>query len=254
MGAEIVVVGLGPGPVKYLTGEARETLLAERELYFRVVDHPVALWLREEGRDIVSFDPLYAAPGMSYEKVYRTIVATLIKTAQRSGRAVYGVPGHPFVFEKTPRWLRARGAEAGVAVRTVAGLSFLEQAYGELGIDPEEGLQVLNGFNFGSYGDYPFTEKLGLLIGQVGFPTASDPTRGDNNVGALMAALRRKFPADHPVTLLWSSGMPDYINHTRTFPLGELQDQSGFVRHLASLYVPPIKPPWEWVSNSKGVV
>jgi tetrapyrrole methylase family protein / MazG family protein len=247
MGGEVVVVGLGPGPIKYLTTEAMATLLAERELYFRVSDHPAAQWLREQGRDIVSFDPLYAAPGMTYEKVYETIVATLIKTAQQRGRAVYAVPGHPLVFEKTPRWLARRGGPAGVRVRTVAGLSFLEQAYAELMIDPEEGLQILNGFNFGVYGDYPFTEKLGLLIGQVGLPLTNDPTGSSNNVGAVMAALLRKFPADHPVTLLWSTGMPDYESRTRTFPLGELVAQADFERHLASLYVPPIKPPWEWV-------
>jgi tetrapyrrole methylase family protein/MazG family protein len=249
MKSEIIVAGMGPGPVSYLTQEAREILLSEKEIYFRVADHPVYHWLRGQGKQCVSFDPIYALPGMTYDKVYKTIVKTLVKAAQKTGRVVYALPGNPVVFEKTPFWLGEEAAGKGVSVRIVLGLSFLEVLYRELKIDPEAGLQILNGFNFGFYGDYPFTEKLGLLIGQVGFPSTKNPSGGDNNAGAIMRALQRKFPAGHRVTLAWSIGMPEFKIRTRTFPLGKLPAQSGYVRSLASLYVPPIRPPWEWVNK-----
>jgi tetrapyrrole methylase family protein/MazG family protein len=252
MKGEIVVVGGGPGPVKHLTWEARDILLAERELFFRVCDHPVHAWLREQGKEVVSFDPLYHEPGISYEKVYEIIVRTLLAAARQKGRVVYVVPGHPYVFEKTPRRLLA-ASEGEVAVRVVPGLSFLEATYAELSLDPEEGLQIINGFNFGYYGEYPFTERLGLLIGQVGFPTTSNPAGPDSNAGAIMRALLAKFPPQHRVTLVWSTGMPEYRNQRRTLALAELADQSGFDRHLASLYVPPLRPPWEGLKKKRQV-
>jgi len=248
---EIIVVGLGPGQLKHLTQEARDWLLSEHELYFRESGHPVYHWLRDQGRDIVSFDPIYSLPGVTYEKVYQTIVKTLVKAAKAKGRVVYAIPGHPWVFEKTPRWLKKSGAGEGVEIKVVPGMSFIEAMYNVLEIDPEEGLQIINGFNFGFYGGYPFTEKLGLIIGQVGFPTESDPDGKDSNADAVANALLEKFPPDHKVTLVWSSGMPEFKMLTRTFALSEFPEQAGFDRSLASLYVPPIKPPWEWVKGKK---
>jgi len=231
-----------------LTQEARDVLLGAKEIYFRASDHPVYQWLRRRGKDCVSFDPLYAVPGVTYDKVYRTIISALIKAARKS-RVVYALPGNPVVFEKTPAWLKEEAGGQGVAVRIVAGLSFLELAYQALEIDPEAGVQILNGFNFGYYGDYPFTEKLGLLIGQVGFPTGKNPSAGDSNAAAITRALLNKFPADHPVTLVWSSGMPDYEVRTHTVPLKGLPAVKEYVRSLATLYVPPVRPPWEWVKK-----
>jgi len=249
MGGEIIVVGMGPGPVKYLTAEARDTLLAAEEVYFRFSGHPVYQWLRGQGKECVSFDPLYALPGVSYDKVYVMINRTLIKAAQASGRVVYALPGSPVVFEKTPRWLRAMAGKEGVEVKVIVGISFLEMMYQVLEIDPADGVQIINGFDFGFYGDYPFTEYLGLLIGSVGFPTTKDPSGPDNNAAAVMRVLLKKFPPGHKVTLVWSTGMPDYEDKKRTFRLAELPGQAGYVRNLATLYVPPVQPPWEWAQK-----
>jgi tetrapyrrole methylase family protein/MazG family protein len=251
MKREIVIVGMGPGPVKYLTEEAREVLFGAREIYFRTSRHPVYTWLRGEGKDCVSFDPLYAVPGVTYDKVYQIISRTLLKAAE-SGQVVFALPGNPAVFEKTPVWLREDAGKMEIEVRMVAGLSFLELIYQELRLDPEAGVQIINGFNFGYHGDYPFTAKLGLLIGQVGFPTEKDPSAGSNNVPAITRALRKKFPASHPVTLVWSSGLPDYEVRSLTVPLRDLPGVKDFERSLASLYVPPIRPPWEWVNDKGG--
>ncbi|MFO8057836.1 MAG: SAM-dependent methyltransferase [bacterium] len=248
MAQEILVVGMGPGPVGQLTREAAEVLLKEKEVYFRFSAHPVFEWLREEGKECYSFDYLYSVPGMTYNKVYKTILETLIKSAKKFGRVVYALPGNPCVFETTPRWLRDRTGEE-VSVRVIPGMSFLEIMYLELEIDPEEGLQILNASGFGHYGDYPYTEKLGLLIGQIGLPSENAPSSRNKNAEAVADSLLKKFPPDHRVTLFWSEGMPDYKNVTRTFPLSELKEQTGYIEHLASLYVPPVKPPWENISK-----
>lgn len=246
--AEVLIVGMGPGPVRQLTIEAREALLEATEIFFRFSAHPVCHWLQEEGRDCVCFDYLYAQPGIRYENIYRTINLALVKVAKKQGRSVYALPGNPAVFEKTTRWLKKLAGDEGVEVKTIVGMSFLEPLYLELDLDPEEGVQVLNASAFSHYGEYPFTEKLGLIIGQVGLPSSMNPGGGDTNAGDVAAALLKKYPQDHPVTLAWSTGMPDYENKRMSFPLFELVRLSGYVKHLATLYVPPVKPPWEGLS------
>lgn len=253
MDKEIVIVGMGPGPVKYLTAEARDELLAAEEIYFRFSGHPVYAWLKAQGKPVFSFDYLYTRDDLSYERLYTTIDQALVKAAKTAGRAVYALPGNPGVFEKVPRWLKPIAEKEGLRLRVVAGLSFLELMYLELGIDPEEGLQVLNANGFAFYGDYPFTEKLGLVIGQLGLPGTNHPTDPSTNLEIVSRCLLKKFPADHPVTLFWSTGMPDYENRQRTFPLSELAAQTGFVSFLASLYVPPIQPPWETARELSGI-
>ena len=250
--AEILIVGMGPGPVRQLTIEAREALMAADEIYFRFSAHPVCHWLQDEGKECVCFDFLYAQPGIRYENIYKTINLALVKVAKKRGQSVYALPGNPAVFEKTTRWLKRMAGEAGVEVKTIVGMSFLEPLYLDLDIDPEEGVQVLNASGFSYYGDYPFTEKLGLIVGQVGLPREMKPGCEETNARDLAEALLKKYPPDHQVTLTWSTGLPDYENKRMSFPLFELVRLSGYVKTLATLYVPPVKPPWEGLERTKA--
>jgi len=247
---ELIVVGIGPGPVKYLTQEARDLLLATERVYFRFSGHPVYTWLREQGKECLSFDSLYMQDGMTYERLFLTIDQALIRAAKKSGRAVYALPGNPYVFELTPKWLKLMCEQERMKLRIVPAMSFLDELYVELEVDPEAGLQILNASSFSYYGDYPFTEKLGLLIGQVGLPQGKSPRGKKDNVQALTKCLLAKFPRSHRVTLIWSTGMPDYQNRRVTVVLKDLPKQARFTKHLATLYVPPVKPPWEWVDNA----
>jgi tetrapyrrole methylase family protein / MazG family protein len=252
MGGEILVVGMGPGPVGYLTEEAKEILVGADEIYFRLSGHPVYNWLREQDKQCVSFDSLYTQPNIQYNQVYQTIIKTLIKAADKYGRVVYALPGNPYVFEKTPR--RLREAEGGdkVTIKVIAGISFLETLYIDLGYDPEEGLQILNAMGFLVYGDYPFTEELPLLIGQIGLPGEMNPGGENSNAGAVHKALLNKFPGNHEVTLIWSTGMPDYKNKIEKFALKDLPEKSGYVKELATLFVPAIRPPWETAKKAQS--
>jgi len=252
MSGEVIVVGMGPGPVKYLTEQTKEILLSTDQVYFRFSGHPVFQWMKDMGKECLSFDFLYRQDGITYDRIYKTIDQALVKAAKKWGKAVYALPGNPYVFELTPKWLKPLCEKEGVKLTIVPGMSFLEELYVDLEVDPESGLQILNACAFSYYGDYPFTEKLGLLIGQVGLPWAMSPREKRDNVQALTDCLLKKFPPEHQVTLIWSSGMPDYNNKQVTMALSDLPRQEGFTKHLATLYVPPIKPPWEWVEGSGG--
>jgi len=239
---EIIVVGLGPGPVELLTLEAQGVLSLAKEVFFRVSTHPVFEWVRKQGIECVSLDHLYYQPNITYDRIYRLINKALINVAKRKGQCVYALPGNPYVFEKTPRWLKEVAEPEGVAVRIVPGLSFLETLYVELGVDPEGGLQILNASRMEEHEDFPFSVYLPLLIGQVAVPSRNRPWCPEDNLKPLARLLLTKYPPAHLVTLIWNTGLPEYQTIRRIVPLAELEYQEHFFRRLASLYVPHL--PW----------
>jgi tetrapyrrole methylase family protein/MazG family protein len=240
---EINVVGLGPGPVELLTLEAQRVLALAKQVYFRFSAHPVFEWVRKQGVECISFDYIYLQPHITYDRIYRLINKALIKVAKRDGQCVYALPGNPYVFEKGPRWLKEMAEPEGVAVKITPGLSFLETLYIELGVDPEEGLQILNAARMVEKDDYPFTPALPLLIGQVGLPVQNRPDFPETNLKLLAQLLLQHYPKNHPVTLIWSSALPAYQNLRRSIALEDLAGQDNFVKTLATLLVPPLPPP-----------
>jgi uncharacterized protein YabN with tetrapyrrole methylase and pyrophosphatase domain len=237
---EIIIVGIGPGPVELLTLEAQGVLSLAKQVYFRFSGHPVFEWVRKQGVECISFDYIYIQPHITYDRIYRLINKALVKVARRDGQCVYALPGNPYVFEKTPRWLKEMAEPEGVSVKIIPGLSFLEPLYVELGLDPEEGLQILNAARMVEQDDYPLTTAMPILIGQVGLPIQNRPGNTETNLKLLTQLLLKHYPKNHPVTLVWSSVQRSYENLRRTFSLEELATQDNFIKTLATLLVPPL--------------
>lgn len=236
---EIVIVGTGPGPIKYLTREAENELCSADRVFFRMSGHPVCYWLKDQGKDILCFDLIYATPRFTYRDVYVFITSTLVKEAQLRGRAVYALPGNPSVFEATTSLLKRDAEAQGILTRVVPGLSFLELIYVELNVDPSMGLQILTPGHLDPSRS-AYSEELGLLIGLVGIPRKPDPDCEETNVEQIMLWLLERFPPEHPVTLVLTPGMPDYDTLSKTLALRDLVQQWEGDQSFASLYVPPI--------------
>jgi uncharacterized protein YabN with tetrapyrrole methylase and pyrophosphatase domain len=107
--AKIIVVGVGPGAITYLTKEVEAELLRADKIVFRTGAHPVYEWLRREGKHLVCFDKLYDTVWTSPGDIYEFMVAALFKEAVLRGEAVYAVPGSPDVLEETTNLIRVRG-------------------------------------------------------------------------------------------------------------------------------------------------
>ncbi len=240
MEPEILVVGTGPGPVSLLTREAEGELLAAEKVFFRMSAHPVYRWLEERGKLLVCFDRIYMTPKLTYPQVYEFIVEALIKEATVRGRAVYALPGNPWVFESTTGWLQRDAPAKGIAVRVVPGMSFLELVYAELALDPAAGVQIVTPGAL-EPSSAAVGEHLALLIGLIGQTLVPDPRCGETNVEALHGWLLERYPREHPVSLVWTTGMPDYRTQARTFPLSRLPAECASCDFFASLYVPPLE-------------
>ena len=232
----ITVVGIGPGPVSCLTKEVEGELLRSDKVFFRMGAHPVCEWLRSLGKEVVSFDLFYRTPWPNPGDIYDFMVSVLLKEVAIRGDVVYSVPGSPEVLEDTTNLLRQRGPKEGVEVRVLHGVSFLDQVLAEVNHDFCDGWQVVLPLAHLQHG--LFNKSLALIVCQieaVRFPTENP------RVDLTTEFLLKAYPSDHPVTLVWTDGLPGYETHSKRIALKELVREYGDGKFFASLYVPPIR-------------
>lgn len=226
---DIVIIGLGPGDASLLTAEAKEVLDNAKEVYLRTRRHPAVSSLPTH-LTVHSFDDLYEAEE-EFSAVYEEITTQILKLAQRAEGVIYAVPGHPLVGEESVRRILALAEEGDLEVRIVVGVSFIDAALLPLGIDPLEGLQIVDATLLAGRLHPNLDPDLPALVGQL----------YSRRVAAeVKLTLMNLYPADHPVTILRQLGTPEA--ETDTSPLHEL-DHLKEVDHLTSLYVPPLPNP-----------
>jgi tetrapyrrole methylase family protein / MazG family protein len=248
------VLGLGPGDAGYLTADALDHLQSIDSLTLRTSIHPTVPQLPTHLR-LESFDDLYeSAP--DFETIYQTIADTLIDRVVRGETITYAVPGHPLVAEATTRHLLSEARERGVAVRTIAGLSFVEPVCEALAIDPfADGLQLIDALDLrpavfptpespdqrawveiqragayeSPYVPFPLVATRPALVGQV---------YSRRVASAAKLALLERYPADHPLAIVRAAGVAGEtaVSHV---PLHELDHESS-LDHLSVVYVPAL--------------
>ena len=219
----ITVVGLGPGSFGLITMESWELLQQAKTLLFRTAIHPTVEEIRRRGVEIVSYDGFYEQ-AESFEALYAAIAADLIRRARAGEEIVYAVPGSPLVAERTVVLLRELAAEQQVPLRILPGMSFVEVLYTRLGIDPIDGLTIIDAEDFDAL---PADLPTGLVITQVYNGAIASDTK---------LSLMEVYPDDYEVIFIHNLGMPD--ESLRPIPLFEL-DRQPDIDHLTSLYVPP---------------
>jgi tetrapyrrole methylase family protein/MazG family protein len=231
---------MGPGPVTQLTAEAADALLLADRVLVRTSAHPVCHWLRDRGREVFSFDALYALPRMTHDGIYCLMADAVLKEAREKERAVYAVPGHPFVFETTARLIADGAHHHGFELQVIPGMSFLDVAFTALKLDPADGLHIVNAVEWRS-ADLPVLTGSGILIVQLlARPDASVPTVPEQ-VDGVVRWLGERFPSDHPAWLLWMGPMPECRTHVEALSLRSVRQACNAIAALAcgaTLYVP----------------
>ena len=219
---KITVVGLGPGRFGLITLESWQTMQAAAHLVLRTRIHPTVAEIEKRGLTFSSYDGFYEeAP--DFETLYRPIAEDLLRRATEQGDLVYAVPGSPLVAERTVVLLRELAKETDTAVDILPGMSFVEVMYTRLGIDPIEGLTILDAEDVSTLKERP---AQSLVITQVyDYIIASDTK--------LM--LMEFYPDEYEVTYIHNLALPD--ESIRKIPLYELDRQKD-VDHLTSLFVP----------------
>jgi len=142
--ARLTVCGLGPGGSDRVTAATVDALQGADALYLRTSRHPTASLAPPTA---ATFDHLYDR-AESFAEVYRQIAETLVEAAfeRPEGGVVYAVPGSPLVLESSVRRLQA---DDRVELDVLPSLSFLDEVWARLGIDPvEESVRLIDGHQF----------------------------------------------------------------------------------------------------------
>jgi tetrapyrrole methylase family protein/MazG family protein len=241
----LVIAGLGPGGPGQLTAEAR-ALLEEAQvggrLILRTRVHPVVQdW--PVLRDAPSLDHLYersADFGEVYDGIARAVLEAVEALPEGSGAGpelVYAVPGHPAVGEATVPRLRGLAREAGIAVRLVPGLSFVDAVTTVLGGEAGEGEEGEAGTDGA---DLRVADALALGRVDPTVPLLVCQVYSRRVAAGVKLALGAHYPDEHPVVLVRAAGVQGQETVSRR-PLYEI-DRDDFPDHLTSLWVPPLAP------------
>ncbi len=215
----VVVVGLGPAGPELVTAEAVDVLRRPARRFLRTARHPSAVAVE----DATTFDHLYEQAD-TFAEVYDAITEALVDAASRDGEVVYAVPGSPFVLERSVRHLLT---DERVTVRIVPGLSFLDLAYGRLGIDPvEAGVRLVDGHEFASAAA---GERGPLLVAHAHAPWVLSDIK-----------LAAEGSGNEEVVVLQRLGLPD--ERVTSVTWADL-DRSIEPDHLTCLYVPHLGEP-----------
>lgn len=223
---ELIVVGLGAGRKGLMTEETKKLLTEETCVRLRTAKHPTVDELKEEGYTFESFDSVYEQKD-TFEEVYDTIVEACLSLAEETGRLIYAVPGSPLVAEKTVQLLRERAEGRGVKLTILPAMSFLEVLYVRLGVDPINGLTILDGDDVGKLA---FDNTVALVVTQVYDRAVASEVK---------LALMEQYDDEQPITFVRNLGLDD--EEVRTIPLYELDRQPN-IDHLTSIYVPRREP------------
>ncbi len=221
--SEIVVVGLGPGNFGLITAETLELLETARPLILRTEKHPTAAALRARGISFSSFDHIYEKQS-TFAAVYRYIVEDLFLQASQSERIVYAVPGSPHVAEQTVSLLRGQAQSRNIPVRILPGMSFLDVLYGRLGIDPVNGVTILDASELGNL---PPNLATALIITQMYNRQVASDTK---------LTLMNYYPDDYEITVVRHLSLDS--EEMLRIPLYQL-DRLPAIDHLTSVYIPP---------------
>ena len=219
--ATITVTGLGPGRAGLITRESWELMAKAERLVLRTRIHPTVAAIEAAGMTFSTYDGFYEEAA-DFESLYGAIARDLLQRAKSEGDIVYAVPGSPLVAERTVVLLREFARTSEVTVNILPGMSFVEVMYTRLGIDPIDGLTILDAEDVATLKERP---AQSLVITQV----YSQPIASDTKL-----MLMELFPDEYEVAYIHNLALPD--ESIRQIPLYELDRQKD-VDHLTSLFI-----------------
>ena len=226
--SKIIITGLGPGGRNSLPEVNLKALKEAKRLFLRTCIHPVVDWLKEQGIDFVTFDHYYEQMD-SFEDVYLRIAEDIMAAAENE-TIVYAVPGHPLVAETTVQLIIQKAEAAGVPVQVLSAMSFMDELFSVLRIDPGQGLQIIDAL-------VPEELHLNPLWGTLVLQVYTRLVAVN-----IKLALMEAYPAEHVVAVVQAAGVTE-LQRVEHMPLYEI-DRLDWLDHLTSIYIPPGVSTW----------
>jgi tetrapyrrole methylase family protein/MazG family protein len=220
----VSVVGLGPGPLDWISRAAIDRLRSPgtrvfvRTRLFPGLDELLV------GVAWESFDELYETAD-SLDEVNRRMVERLLAA---DGHVVLALPGDGVLGEAVLDALRAGGADVDVVPGVGLGVSALAAA----SVTAADGAQVVEATSLGGSG-------IDLLIElNPRWPAVVTGVFSPRVASDVKLALQRVYPAEHAVRLVHHAGLDDQrVEHA---PLAELDRLRLELDHLTHVVVPAV--------------
>ena len=212
------IVGLGPGDPELLTAATINLLLNSDKVILRTNRHPAVAKLIELGIEYSTCDEFYERFA-DFEQVYSAITEHLLMESQ-NGNIVYAVPGSPMVAERTVVQLRKFSKNQGTGLKIHSAISFLDELFSRLQIDPlEHGLTIID---VNDIWQLPTTLNTPLVITQV---------YDSRTLSEAKISLSELYGDEYQVIFAANLGLPDeIIQQTAIFEL----DRNFTANHLTN--------------------
>ena len=228
MAYQLTVAGLGPAGAELMTRGTWARIEAAEQILLRTRIHPTVEALDAAGISYETYDNFYERAD-DFDELYEAITDDLFARAGKSD-VLYLVPGSPFVAERTVQLLRERAMEEGMPLEILPAMSFLEPLFAALGIDPVNGVSIIDAMDEDAVAAPPAQD---LIITQL----YSRELTSDRKI-----LLMEHFPDAQEVIYLHHLGLPD--ERVTRIPLFELDWQED-IDHLTTLFIPYTPAFWE---------
>lgn len=216
------IVGLGPGNPGLLTAETTELLKNADCVVLRTKEHPTVSVLSSLGIEFSTCDHFYDNLA-DFDAVYEAIAEHVLALAHVKD-VVYAVPGSPMVAERTVAELRKRATTSNVELCIFSAVSFLDELFARLQIDPLRfGVTVVDANDIWQL---PTTLNTPLIVTQV---------YDARTLSEAKLALSEVYGDEYQVVFAANLGLSDEI--IKRVPIFEL-DRIFTANHLTSIFVP----------------
>lgn len=237
------IVGLGPARPEHMTIEAQTVIHTAIQQGYPIYGLAHARSLVHQlypKAHIRSLDYLYELPGIDRPRAYHDLATMLIRKAFEDNlQVVYLVAGSPLFYNDAVTQIRQLSAQRNQTVQLIHGMSFVDLVLDQVLWNGHHGLQLYAAWNI-AFDGIKLQPHAPSLLCQLGeFTREASALESDKSTSMLTIlrdALLHTYPADHPVTILYSSGKPDYSSLSNAIPLAQLADQP--VPVYSNLWIP----------------
>lgn len=221
----ISVVGLGPGPLEWITPAALARLRSTDVRVFARTRFFPGLAELLDGLQWASFDDLYE----SAESLAQVNAAIADRLLNSDADVVVAVPGDGILGEAVLGLLRS----AGAAIEVLPGVPLAISALTAAQLPAADGAQLVEATSLGGAG-------IDLLIElNPGWPAVVTGVFNPRVASDLKLALQRVYPAEHVVQLVHHPGLPD--QRIESIALPELdRQQTVSLDHLTHVVLPAV--------------
>jgi len=220
--SKIYIVGLGPGNIDSLTQGAIKRINSGEKNFLRTKEHPTTKYFDHNGIEYSTFDSIYEEKD-EFSQVYQSIVDELLDHMKKNECINYYVPGNPMVAEKTVSILIKVLLKEEYEI--VTGLSFIEPILELVGVDPIEGLKLV--------------DAIGLKSTDLDINTNMILTQTYNKrvVSEAKLIMSEIYGDDYMVYLIHGAGLENEV--LEHLPISQL-DWSEEIGVLSSIFIPKV--------------